>query len=80
MDWNDKEQAAKEMAGNWRKFQSFAWHRGHALEDAGQWAIVYTSHRDSGLLNQSNSTEIARRHMPPSVAAYWDTQLVSGPR
>ena len=64
MDWNDVEQAAKEMAGNWRKFQGFAWHRGHDLEDANRWAIIYTSHRDSGLLEQSNSTEIARRLAP----------------
>ena len=64
MDWNDEEQAAKEMAGNWRKFQGFAWHRRHDPEDADQWAIIYTSHRDSGLLDRSNSTEIAERLAP----------------
>ena len=64
LDWNDKEQTAKEMAGNWRKFKGFAWHRSHDLEDADQWAIIYTSHRDSGLLDQSNSTEIAERLAP----------------
>jgi len=64
VDWNDVEHAAKELAGNWRRFESFAWHRSRDLEDAGQWAIIYTSHRDSGLLDQSNAAEIAK-HLAP---------------
>jgi hypothetical protein len=56
--WNDVEAAAKEMAGNWREFESFAWHRAYDLDDADNWAIIYTSNRDSGLLAQSNETAI----------------------
>lgn len=48
---------AKEAAGNWRKFESFAWHA--APDDGVDWAIVYTSNRDSGLLEQSNAAQIA---------------------
>jgi len=58
IDWTDVEAAAKEAAGNWRKFSSFAWHRGHDLEDADRWAIFYTSGRDAGLLDQSNHAQI----------------------
>lgn len=64
MDWTDVEQAAKEMAGNWQKFDCFVWHRRLDLEDAARWAIIYTSHRDSGLLDQSNAAEIAKRLAP----------------
>lgn len=54
----DLEAAAKAAAGNWRHFDSFAWHRASKLRDAENWAIVYTHHRDSGLLDQSNSAAI----------------------
>ena len=27
MAWNDVEQTARELAGNWRKFECFAWAR-----------------------------------------------------
>lgn len=64
IDWNDVATAAKQMAGNWRTFQCFAWHRGHDIEDADQWAIFYTSGRDAGLLDQSNHEEIAKRLTP----------------
>ena len=60
----DVESAAKAMAGNWRKFECFAWHRSGDLEDADKWAIIYTHHRDSGLLDQSNAAEIAKRLAP----------------
>jgi hypothetical protein len=30
IDWNDAESAARHLAGNWRRFDSFAWHRGYA--------------------------------------------------
>ena len=54
------EDAAKAAAGNWRKFGSFVWWRKREMNDADQWAIIYTSNRDSGLLDQSNSTVIAK--------------------
>ena len=58
VDWSDVETAAKDMSGNWRAFDSFAWHRAYDLEDADNWAIAYTSNRDSGLLAQSNEEAI----------------------
>jgi hypothetical protein len=64
IDWSDIETAAKELAGNWRQFICFAWHRGYDLEDADQWAIVYTSGRDAGLLSQSNHAEIVKLLAP----------------
>ena len=54
------EDAAKEAAGNWRKFDSFVWWREREMDDADRWAIVYTSNRDSGLIDQSNAAVIAK--------------------
>jgi hypothetical protein len=61
IDWSDVESAAEALAGNWRDFDSFAWHRAYDLEDADKWAIWYTSHRDAGLLEQSNEQAINER-------------------
>jgi hypothetical protein len=66
IDWTDVEAAAREWAGNWRDFDCFAWHRGYRLEDADQWMIWYTSHRDAGLLEQSNEKAINERLQPYS--------------
>jgi hypothetical protein len=52
------------MAGNWRQFASFIWDRGCRLTDADKWMIFYTSHRDAGLLAQSNHKVIAERLAP----------------
>ena len=54
------EEAADKAAGNWQKFTCFAWFRQKDLDDAENWAIIYTHHRDSGLLDQSNSAAIAK--------------------
>ncbi len=51
IDWSDVRSAAKALAGNWRDFDSFAWHRGFELEDAG-------------LLEQSNEAAINKRLGP----------------
>lgn len=51
------EEAAKAAAGNWREFGCFSWDRANE-PDADNWAIVYTHHRDSGLLDQSNAQAI----------------------
>lgn len=56
----DIEEAAKKAASNWRHFNSFIWFRDQELEDADQWAIIYTHHRDSGLLDQSNAIVIEK--------------------
>ena len=55
----DLEEAAKEAAGNWHKFNCFCWHRKTDLERPEEWAIFYTHHRDSDLRDQSNAEVIA---------------------
>jgi hypothetical protein len=64
IDWSDVEAASRQLAGNWRDFDCFAWRRGYDLDDADQWAILYTSGRDSGLLAQSNHAEIIKLLAP----------------
>jgi hypothetical protein len=54
------EEAAREAAGNWQGFDSFAWHRRREVEDCEAWTIVYWSSRDSGLLEQSNGAVMER--------------------
>jgi hypothetical protein len=55
----DLESAAKKAAGNHRNFICFAWFREKDVESPDDWTIVYTHHRDSGLLDQSNADVIA---------------------
>ena len=49
---------AKDAAGNWKEFESFAWH--NEPEDGDKWTIVNTHDRDSGLLEQSNADAIEK--------------------
>jgi hypothetical protein len=58
------EDAAAELVGNWKKFDSFAWFRRRELADPDSWAVVYTHHRDSGLLAQSNAEVITKKLEP----------------
>ena len=58
------EDAAKEAAGNWQRFTCFVWFRDSEITDADQWAVIYTHHRDSGLLDQSNAAVIRRSLVP----------------
>jgi hypothetical protein len=58
------EEAAREAAGNWRHFDCFSWFRQHDLDRPDDWAILYTHHRDSGLLDQSNAAVIAEALEP----------------
>jgi hypothetical protein len=58
------EEAAKEAAGNWQDFRCFVWWREREMEDAQDWAIIYTSNRDSGLLDQSNAQVIEKALAP----------------
>lgn len=60
----DLHEAATNSAGNWRDFNCFAWHRASELDDADDWCIVYTHHRDSGLLDQSNASVIDKALQP----------------
>jgi hypothetical protein len=45
------EEAAKQAAGNWRNFECFVWHRRLEIADPENWSIMYTHHRDSGLID-----------------------------
>ena len=58
------EDAAKEAAGNWQKFESFCWFRESEIADPDNWAIIYTHNRDCGLLDQSNADAIAEAMEP----------------
>ena len=58
------EEAAHKAAGNWQNFRSFVWWRDRELADADRWAVIYMSHRDSGLLDQSNAAFIAKALKP----------------
>ena len=60
----DLNEAALKAAGNWENFQCFVWFRDGDLPDADQWAVMYTHHRDSGLLDQSNASVINREMIP----------------
>jgi hypothetical protein len=84
----DLKAAAKEAAGNWRRFESFAWDRARQLARPESWAIVYTNHRDSGLLDQSNAAAIEEALEPftngndPDVVAehhhHWAVGWIDG--
>ena len=60
----DLDEAAKEAAGNWRRFKCFVWFRKHELKDADEWAVIYTHNRDSGLLDESNAEAIGKELEP----------------
>jgi hypothetical protein len=61
------EDAAKLAVGNWRNFECFVWHRQIELADPDDWAVMYTHHRDSGLLDQSNASVIEKALEPFTV-------------
>jgi len=52
------EEAAKQAVANWHNFDCFVWFRRNEIDDAENWAILYTHHRDSDLLDQSNASII----------------------
>ncbi len=58
------EEAARQAAGNWRKFDCFVWHRRSEIADPDNWAILYTHHRDSDLLDLSNAAVIEKALEP----------------
>ena len=58
----DLDEAAKLAAGNWKQFDSFVWYR-NDIEDADNWCIVYSQHRDSSLIDESNASVIEREMM-----------------
>jgi hypothetical protein len=66
------EEAAKQAVANWHKFDCFVWHRRSEIADADNWAVMYTQHRDSGLLDQSNASIIEKTLEPFTVGDYAD--------
>jgi hypothetical protein len=58
------EEAAIEAADNWKRFDSFVWFRDRELNDADNWAVIYTHNRDSRLLDQSNAAVINKTMQP----------------
>jgi len=66
----DLEEAARKAAGNWQQFKCFVWFRAKELQDADQWAVIYTHNRDSGLLDQSNAAFIAKALQPFAEAPH----------
>jgi hypothetical protein len=58
------EDAATQAAGNWKRFDSFAWFRDDDIPDPDNWAILYTHNRDSGLLDLSNAEAISEALTP----------------
>ena len=61
----DIEEAAKKAAGNWQDFKCFVWFRDREVEDADQWAVIYTHHRDSGLARPKQRSLHRKRHSTP---------------
>lgn len=59
----DLQDAATHAAGNWLDFKCFVWFRSD-IPDSQNWAVVYTHHRDSGLLDQSNAALIEKALEP----------------
>jgi len=58
------EAAAQTAAGNWQHFECFSWHRASEIDDPSDWAIIYTHHRDSGLIELSNADAITNALKP----------------
>lgn len=58
------EEAATQAAGNWRRFDSFAWFRDDDITAPETWAIIYTHDRDSRLLDLSNARAVAKAMVP----------------
>lgn len=80
---NYAESLAKELVGNHRKFESFAWF--DKPEDDEEWCIVYTHNRDSGLCDASNAKVIAagmKEHMSDDChefrSSHWACGWVEG--
>lgn len=66
MDIEDHVQdLAKQLVGNWKKFESFGWH--DRPEDCDCWCVIYTHTRDSGLIAQSNA-HVFKETLSPFLA------------
>jgi len=55
---------ADSMAGNWKRFPSFAWLRASELEHPERWAILHLYSRDSDTKTRRRGEQVERA-MPP---------------
>ncbi len=63
MATTDIESAARDCAGNWRKFVAFCWYD-RPDDNPDEWGIIYTHNRDSGTIDRSNAEDIAEALAP----------------
>ena len=84
VDYSDYRACAELGAGNWQRFDSFAWHS--PPDDAEQFALVYTSNRDSDILDKANAQAIDAELAPyiesgdviPQTHSHWAVGYVEG--
>src|SRR5262245_65566005 len=77
---------ADALAGAWQRFECFGWWEKPegVIERPDDWALVYTSNRDSGLLDQSNAAAIAKalsrfpKTAIPQTHNHWACGYVEG--
>ena len=55
-------EAIEKLKGNWKKFESFCWF--DLPDDADNWCIVYTHHRDSPIKDLSNASYFHKKMNP----------------
>lgn len=79
------EDYAKEFAGNWTHFSSFAWFSDNQPEDAAEnWGIINTTNRDADLITQSNHAALEKALAPftddviPMHMGHWGFGWVDG--
>jgi hypothetical protein len=63
IDWTDVEEAARLLAGNWRRFECFCWDNSR-LPYADDCFIWNLRSRDAGLLEESNCEQIKKALEP----------------
>jgi hypothetical protein len=56
--------AADLAAGNWKRFEDFAWHHPPEVVDLDSWALIYTHNRDSDILARCNAVDISEALAP----------------
>jgi hypothetical protein len=84
IDTQDYKALANDAAGNWQRFDSFAWFE--RPDDAELYTIVYTTHRDSSALDRANAKVIAdelarfvtRGTVIPQTHSHWAVGHVEG--
>ena len=75
------EDAAQAAAGNWQRLSNFVWYGN--LDD--EWCLIFTHHRDSSLIDQSNTAAITAALKPfldgdvrPECHGHWMVGWLEG--